>query len=718
MSESSPVVGPRPHPDAAFGVWDVQNAVDHAAWLAHWQSWPTGEIHAHPAYVGALTEGPNSRAYCAWYRSPRGAVLYPFFLRDLSVEPFWTPELGPLTDLITPYGYGGAFYWPVDPSSGEASQSDERNAVADEFWPLFNRWAATRNVVSAFIRFSLFPEDLLPYPGERVEGQPNIVRSLDLDDTALWKALTPQARRDIEVAQESGVQAQIDDTGERLPDFRRLYEATMDRLHADPMYYFPASFYQTLGRSLAGQFAYFHAIHQDRVIASALVLLSARTAYYFLNGSEEETLHLRPNHLLQHVIMRWARDRGKIRYVMGGGRTADDGLFRFKRAFAPHGVTPYFVGRRILDPVAYQRLIEQRLTETQRPALNWKFFPAYRAPSEVASRTDEFNILLSSAGHRIERLKMFTWTLKKLRLSGHMMVTDMTANSAAFQAAEEAWTVPPCHSPDYIPTLIELCREQNVRLLVPNIDPDLGVLAAHREEFARFGTTVLISSPQTVAIGEDKALTHSWLTERGFPTVRQTTPDQVLAHPHEWPFPLVVKPRNGSASRGVVKVFDRDELSVATRRGEFLVQSVARGHEYTVDALVNRQGKCVCAVPRLRTEVRDGEMSKGVTVRHPGLIDLATRISEALPGAYGPLNIQIFLDDATGEMCVIEINPRFAGGFPLSYSAGADFPSWIIEEILERPSTAAFDAWTDQLVMLRYFSAVFFEMDEQDAQLQ
>jgi predicted ATP-grasp superfamily ATP-dependent carboligase len=717
MSESSPV-DPHSQPDAAFGVWDVRNGADHAAWLAHWQSWPTGEIHAHPAYVGALTEGPKSRAYCAWYRSPRGAVLYPFFLRDLSVEPYWTPELGPLTDLITPYGYGGAFYWPVDPSCGEAREVTERKAVADEFWPLFDRWAATRNVVSAFVRFSLFPEDLLPYPGERVEGQPNIVRPIDFDDTALWQSITPKARRDIEVAQESGVSAQIDETGERLADFRRLYEATMDRLGADAMYYFPPRFYETLGRSLAGQFAFFHAIHQDRVVASALVLMSARTAYYFLNGSEEDTLQLRPNHLLQHVIMRWARDRGRTRYVMGGGRTADDGLFRFKRAFAPHGVTPFFVGRRILDHAAYQRLIERRLTESQRPALSWGFFPAYRAPAEDPSRTNEFNVLLSSAGHRIERLKMFTWTLKKLRLSGRTMVTDMTSNSAAFQAAEEAWTVPPCDSPDYIPTMIELCREHHVRLLVPNIDPDLGVLAAHREDFAKFGVTVLVSSPQTVAIGEDKGLTHHWLNEQGFPTVRQTTPDQVLADPQEWPFPLVVKPRNGSASRGVVKVFDRDELLVMTRRGDFLVQTVAPGREYTVDVLVNCHGKCVCAVPRLRTEVRGGEMSKGVTVRHRGLIDLATRISEALPGAYGPLNIQIFLDDATGKMCVIEINPRFAGGFPLSYAAGADFPSWIIEEILERPSTAAFDAWTDQLVMLRFFSAVFFEIDEQDAQLR
>src|SRR5262245_27006782 len=69
--------------DAVFGVWDANSRADVAAWTAHWQSWPAREIHAHPAYVGGLSEGQNSRAYCAWDRSPRGAVLPVFSPRSL-----------------------------------------------------------------------------------------------------------------------------------------------------------------------------------------------------------------------------------------------------------------------------------------------------------------------------------------------------------------------------------------------------------------------------------------------------------------------------------------------------------------------------------------------------------------------------------------------------------------------------------------------------------
>jgi carbamoyl-phosphate synthase large subunit len=118
----------------------------------------------------------------------------------------------------------------------------------------------------------------------------------------------------------------------------------------------------------------------------------------------------------------------------------------------------------------------------------------------------------------------------------------------------------------------------------------------------------------------------------------------------------------------------------------------------------------VCAIPRRRIEVRSGEVCKGVTCRRHELIDLGTRIAEALPRAFGPLNIQMFFDEPRGEIRVIEINPRLAGGFPLSWQAGGKFPRWMIEEMLGLPSTASADAWRDGLVMLRHYHAVFMDL--------
>jgi len=98
-----------------------------------------------------------------------------------------------------------------------------------------------------------------------------------------------------------------------------------------------------------------------------------------------------------------------------------------------------------------------------------------------------------------------------------------------------------------------------------------------------------------------------------------------------------------------------------------------------------------------------------VTVRSEKLEHLAKRVCEALPGAFGPLTIQMFMDGSTEEVNVIEINPRFAGGFPLSWEAGANYPRRMIEEILDIEPKTRTDEWRGGLLMLRYDEGVFVD---------
>src|SRR5690606_16482822 len=114
--------------------------------------------------------------------------------------------------------------------------------------------------------------------------------------------------------------------------------------------------------------------------------------------------------------------------------------------------------------------------------------------------------------------------------------------------------------------------------------------------------------------------------------------------------------------------------------GVFVVQSIASGDEITVDFYVDRQGSCLATVPRRRVETRAGEVSKGVTVSEPAVEALVAAMCARLPGPYGALNVQLLRDPATGESAVIEINPRFGGGYPLSLAAGADFPAVLVAE--------------------------------------
>jgi carbamoyl-phosphate synthase large subunit len=320
----------------------------------------------------------------------------------------------------------------------------------------------------------------------------------------------------------------------------------------------------------------------------------------------------------------------------------------------------------------------------------------------------EVNVLISSAGRRVSLVRIFKQTLKDMGLYGEVVGTEISSASPAYHTCDRGFIVPSCKNEMYIERLLEICVRERIRLLIPTIDLDLGVLSANRKRFEACGTRVAVSLPETVEIGADKRLTHRWLTENCFSTVRQILPEDLFSEKgKDWKFPAIAKPRFGSASNGVEMVESLADVERLAKRDDYIVQSLAKGREYTVDFLANSAGKCVCAVPRLRISVRAGEVSKGMTERNPELIKVAHRICEVLPGAYGVLNVQMFWDAETQSTQVIEINPRFGGGFPLTWQAGANLPRWMLEEVLNVPSTANPSAWQDRLLMLRYDEAVF-----------
>lgn len=323
-----------------------------------------------------------------------------------------------------------------------------------------------------------------------------------------------------------------------------------------------------------------------------------------------------------------------------------------------------------------------------------------------------FNILISSCGRRGALVGLCRRALTDLGLSGRVLGADITKASAAYQLCDAGFYATRFDDPAFIPKMLEICQQQSVGLVIPTHDQELILYANAYDQFESIGTRVVIPSPEVVTIGSDKEQTHRWLTEHHLPAPRQTTPEQVLANPESWPLPLLIKPTFGSSSIGVHIIDDLEKLKRLSADRPCIVQTIARGQEYTVDLFVNQAGVCQCAVPRHRLETRAGEVSKGVTERNKTVIDLAMRACDKLPGARGVMNMQIFFDPITKDCKIIEINTRFGGGYPLTDEAGGKFISWSIEETMGFKSSASNKSWRNDLAMLRFDEAVFIDHSE------
>jgi hypothetical protein len=354
---------------AHLNVLDASSLTEREEWLALWRRWGGAEPFAHPLYLEDF-RAEGEQVLCATLTQGDHLVLYPFILRPLARLAFARRDEDRF-DLTGPYGYGGAF---------SSSPSPE---LAHLFWGQFAEWCRAHRVVASFVRLSLFPEQVLPFDGDIVKVAENVVRSLDTSEDECWRDYDRKVRKNVRRALDSGLTCLEDPAGTRLDDFLRVYEETMRRRDALAGYLFPRAFYERLLADCRENVCFFHGLHEGRVVATELVLVSARFVYSFLGGTLDEYFPMRANDLLKHEIIRWARRAGKTGFVLGGGYAAGDGIFRYKKSFAPGGVVAFQVGRAIHDPGSYAELVEQRRAFEHAAGREWKpkpgFFPDYRA---------------------------------------------------------------------------------------------------------------------------------------------------------------------------------------------------------------------------------------------------------------------------------------------------------------------------------------------------
>ena len=349
-------------PAMEFRVLDAALPGDLARWIELWERWPRREIMAHPEYARLFARQCDRVVCAAGEEEGGGAILFPLIVRPIAAEP-WAAAAEEHLDAVTPYGYGGPFAWGA---------RDE-----DAFWRAHAAWCSEERVVSTFARLSLFPEQLAALPGEIEVRARNIVVPLEGGPDALWQGYEGKVRRWVRVAERAGLVVEVDRTGARVDEFLGVYTHTMKRNHAERWYFFPRAFFAQITERLAGHYAFFHALRGGEVVSSDLVLCSEEHVYYFLGGTHVDAFPLGPNYLLKHHIATWAAGEGKKGYVLGGGYEPDDGLFRYKRAYARRGEVPFKVGRLVHDAEAYEALVAARARHGWTPRRG--FFPSYRA---------------------------------------------------------------------------------------------------------------------------------------------------------------------------------------------------------------------------------------------------------------------------------------------------------------------------------------------------
>lgn len=322
----------------------------------------------------------------------------------------------------------------------------------------------------------------------------------------------------------------------------------------------------------------------------------------------------------------------------------------------------------------------------------------------VGGRTDQVNVLFTSVGRRVELIRAFRRAYDALGLRGRTVGVDIDPLAPAFRVVDRALLAPPSRSPDYVTWLVQVCTEERIDLILPLIDGDIPILAEHHEALESGGAQVLVPPLDAVMRTRDKWRTLQLFKQLDLAVPATWLPEQLSGV--ELSYPLIVKPRSGSAGKHAFRVDGQRELAFFVEYvPDAMIQEFIVGPEITTDVLCDHDGVVLGAVSRRRIEVRSGEVAKGVTIRDDTILDGCVRLATTL-GAVGPITVQCIVRDGTPYYT--EINSRFGGGVPLGIAAGFDAPRLLLGRRAGIPvDVPELGAYAVGLYMTRFDEAFF-----------
>lgn len=314
----------------------------------------------------------------------------------------------------------------------------------------------------------------------------------------------------------------------------------------------------------------------------------------------------------------------------------------------------------------------------------------------------EINILVLSAGRRVELIERFKAARMRLGIGGKVVAVDISRTAPAIYFADCFHIIPRVSEENYIDEIIRVCKEESISLIVPTIDTELLKLSEHRERIEKnTSAKLLLSNDKMINICRDKTNTQRFFEENGFGVPKMLTQEDIANGNYK--FPLFVKPLDGSSSINTFKVENREELEFFTHYiDKPMVQEFIEGLEYSVDVFCDFDANPVTVVPRIRLATRSGEISKGQVLKDREIIDDVLRLVDALK-PIGHITVQCMKTQKGIEY--IEINPRFGGGAPMSIDAGANSCENLYRLLMGEKLNYNED-YTDKATFVRFDSSI------------
>jgi carbamoyl-phosphate synthase large subunit len=292
----------------------------------------------------------------------------------------------------------------------------------------------------------------------------------------------------------------------------------------------------------------------------------------------------------------------------------------------------------------------------------------------------------------------------------NIVVADANPDAVGRYLVKDFCVIPKANDPAFIDSVLSLCREKNIHIVLPLVTKELIPLSQHIKEFELAGAKVIVSSGESLEIANDKSGLYQFLQWRGMDvpdfrvveTIEQfKTATKELGYPEKT---ICFKPSVSNGSRGFrimsnnidehhllfnekpnstyISYNDAIRTLASKPFPELLISEYLPGEEYSIDCLA-KNGKAIIVVPRIRAKMINGVSVQGEFIKDESIIAYCSQVIHELQ-LHGNIGIQV-KRSAAGKFLLLEINPRVQGTIAAALGAGVNLPVLAIKQELDLP---------------------------------
>jgi hypothetical protein len=313
-------------------------------------------------YVKAFQIHGDGDPYLLYYEGNGLRAIYVYMRRKTALEGVY--------DSVTPYGYGGVLF------DGDTSETNRQ-----AFWKAYTEKMEAEGIVDNFVRYHpvLANAVNMKFTDTLIDLGKTIAFDLESPEI-IWDNIISKNRNMIRKAEKNGITIEHGKGMDLLNQFTAIYNATMDKDHAEEYYYFKSPFYESIDCDLQDNYEMFYAMYEGRPIAMSIMIFANGRLNYHLSGSDIAYRNLAPSNLLLYKAALWGYEQGCKTFHLGGGvGSGEDNLYKFKAAFNKNSDYQFSIGKEIFDQEKYGELVAIRAQQDPGFNLESKFFPLYRS---------------------------------------------------------------------------------------------------------------------------------------------------------------------------------------------------------------------------------------------------------------------------------------------------------------------------------------------------